>query len=684
MTRVTGFSDSFCGCAPGAVPVSRVAHVGGRGDCRCYDDVESAFPESDAANLDSDGWDWEPFEPSWVREAQEARLRDDLAAATSTPIGPDALQLLSLLDPEALAASARRTGTHDTCNDIHDDGACGNPDTAATLATGVAAEARRAAEMLLDGVTVTQRLINHVQAIQQRLIAAFCRPGVAIPVSDLIDLAGDDLGGALLAAAAGVPPTDPVVGNAASPRAHTARAVADAATGNGSAGPDRAGAFSEGVPGLLREAVIKTAAAELGCALRLAPVTARMRCETALDLVDHLPGTVAAQQSGDLESYRARLIADKLSVLPVELRGRVERRILPVATTRTLAGLRRVIDREVIAADPAAARRRVERAKASRTVYTTRGENDTGIFTAVISATDAELASATLDTIAASLTAAGLTDGRTTDQLRADAFTDLVRTLATTGHATIGPHLAGGACAHDNGCGRVARDSHGDADRHGHAGWCGVVLPWGRPGSTVTLRRPVALNVYLNAATLAGLDDQPGELVGVGAITADPARALAASADTIRAILTRPAAPDRTCETILDAGRAVYRPPDATADYVTARDRTCTFPGCRTTARRCDLDHRRPYDDGGDTCPHNLDALCRTHHRLKTFTAWRAAPDPDTGRLVWTSPLGRHYPAEQTHLLHDRIEHADEQDTFAAKTGGTGTGRSAPDDPPPF
>jgi hypothetical protein len=194
---------------------------------------------------------------------------------------------------------------------------------------------------------------------------------------------------------------------------------------------------------LLREAVIKTAAAELGCALRLAPVTARMRCETALDLVDHLPGTVAAQQTGDLDSYRARLIADKLAVLPIELRGRVERRVLPAATARTLAGFRRVIDREVIAADPAATRRRVERAKASRTVYTTRGENDTGIFTAVISAIDAELASATLDTIAASLTAAGLIHGRTTDQLRADAFTDLVRALATTGHATIGSNPAG-------------------------------------------------------------------------------------------------------------------------------------------------------------------------------------------------------------------------------------------------
>lgn len=55
--------------------------------------------------------------------------------------------------------------------------------------------------------------------------------------------------------------------------------------------------------------------------------------------------------------------------------------------------------------------------------------------------------------------------------------------------------------------------------------------------------------------------------------------------------------------------------------------------------RRCDLDHRQPFDDGGVTCPCNLDALCRFHHRVKTFTGWsavRVAGD----RLRWTSPLG--------------------------------------------
>ncbi len=100
-------------------------------------------------------------------------------------------------------------------------------------------------------------------------------------------------------------------------------------------------------------------------------------------------------------------------------------------------------------------------------------------------------------------------------------------------------------------------------------------------------------------------------------------------------------------------GRAVYRPPDRAADYAAARDRHCQWPGCRTPASRCDLDHRHPYHDDGATCPCNTDLLCRAHHRAKTFTAWHAKPGPD-GLLLWASPTGHTYPKEPSHLLTDR------------------------------
>lgn len=422
---------------------------------------------------------------------------------------------------------------------------------------------------------------------------------------------------------------------------------------------------------VLRQTAVKAASAEIGCALRLAPVTARIRCETALALVDHYPATVAGQQAGDIDSYRARLVSEALAVLPRHLRPVVERRVLPAATTGTVARLRRLIDREVIAADPAAAEARVERAKGDRTVVARRGGNNSGIVTAIVSAADAELAAATLDAIADGLARSHADDTRTHAQLRADAFTDLFRSLATTGHVDI----TGGPSSE--------MPAPGANPAMPGAAWCGAVLPTGAAGTVAAHRRPVALNVYIDAATLAKLNVQPGELAGHGAITASTARALAASADTIRAIIVRPVGPDRACETVLDAGRAVYRPPDRVADYVVNRDRTCAFPGCRTRAERCDLDHRRPFDSGGETCPCNLDSLCRSHHRMKTFTAWRGTPDPTTGTLTWTSPLGRDYPTEQAHLLYDRSQRLDGTNgTYAASATDAVAGDC--DDPPPF
>ena len=72
-----------------------------------------------------------------------------------------------------------------------------------------------------------------------------------------------------------------------------------------------------------------------------------------------------------------------------------------------------------------------------------------------------------------------------------------------------------------------------------------------------------------------------------------------------------------------------YRPRRLLNLFVQARDRTCCFPGCRQPARRCDLDHTIPYDQGGPTVAGNLGPLCRYHHRLKTHTSWSLCqPEP--------------------------------------------------------
>ncbi|HEX4059409.1 MAG TPA: HNH endonuclease signature motif containing protein, partial [Streptosporangiaceae bacterium] len=80
----------------------------------------------------------------------------------------------------------------------------------------------------------------------------------------------------------------------------------------------------------------------------------------------------------------------------------------------------------------------------------------------------------------------------------------------------------------------------------------------------------------------------------------------------------------------------------ALARLIRARTSTCSFPGCRRPARRCDLDHSVPYEDGGATCQCNLSPLCRRHHRVKQAEGWTLS-QVSPGVLVWLTPAGRRY-----------------------------------------
>jgi hypothetical protein len=176
-----------------------------------------------------------------------------------------------------------------------------------------------------------------------------------------------------------------------------------------------------------------------------------------------------------------------------------------------------------------------------------------------------------------------------------------------------------------------------------------------------------------------GLTDAPGEVTGHGPVDADACRDLAAR------IAAGPGA--RWCVTLTDpAGRATahacaragpgppgrhdpahagwvaslrfarlesgacsharqaagYRPPALLAHLITVRHRTCSFPGCRRPARRCDQDHTTAYQAGGRTCECNLSPLCRAHHQAKQAPGWHLA-QPQPGVLTWTTPHGRAY-----------------------------------------
>ncbi len=83
-----------------------------------------------------------------------------------------------------------------------------------------------------------------------------------------------------------------------------------------------------------------------------------------------------------------------------------------------------------------------------------------------------------------------------------------------------------------------------------------------------------------------------------------------------------------------------YQPSATLRHLIKIRNATCTFPGCRRTARRCDDDHTMPYDQGGRTCECNLSPLCRRHHGAKQAPGWHLQQETP-GTLTWTLPSGR-------------------------------------------
>jgi hypothetical protein len=134
------------------------------------------------------------------------------------------------------------------------------------------------------------------------------------------------------------------------------------------------------------------------------------------------------------------------------------------------------------------------------------------------------------------------------------------------------------------------------------------------------------------------MDDQPGELAGVGPIPAELARRLADDpSGTWRRLVT-----DERGK-LVDYGRTIYRPPAALGDHVLNRDRVCTFPTCDRRAEGCEIDHRIPWAAGGETNAGNLHPLCSRHHHLKDETHW-AVTRTDDDTTIWTTPSGDDYP----------------------------------------
>src|SRR5699024_12635343 len=86
-------------------------------------------------------------------------------------------------------------------------------------------------------------------------------------------------------------------------------------------------------------------------------------------------------------------------------------------------------------------------------------------------------------------------------------------------------------------------------------------------------------------------------------------------------------------------------------------------------------------EKGGRTAEWNLVCLCRSHHRLKTFSGWRYSLRADgflditteTGRSVRTWPSG---PLARARRVEDQVDVAVESDLLRGGTSDDGAGRA--------
>lgn len=325
------------------------------------------------------------------------------------------------------------------------------------------------------------------------------------------------------------------------------------------------------------------AATEIRAALRLTRRAAETELDRAVAVRRRLPRLWEAMRSGSLDWRRAAVIIDGTGSLDEVTARRVVDTVIDEAASRTTGELAAQIRRLCIDIDTDSAADRYHQAVDQRRVVLEPSPDGTANLLGLELPPDLAMKAARrLDALARGLDGQG--DTRSLDQRRADVFLDL---------------LCG---RHDASAGRVE-----------------ILVP---------------------LDTLANLAEAPGELAGYGPVIADIARQVAERHvdGEWRFTITDP-----TTGLPVHDGTTRRRPTAAQRRSVEARDRTCTFPGCRVPATQCDLDHRTPWSVERQTCTHGLDAGCRHDHvTVRHGIGWLHELLPG-GDHLWISPLGHRY-----------------------------------------
>jgi Domain of unknown function (DUF222) len=428
---------------------------------------------------------------------------------------------------------------------------------------------------------------------------------------------------------------------------------------------------------------------EVAVALTLTRRSAGRVLDLALSL-DRLPLTRAALASGQIDERRAEVITEELAGLDDEHATAVEKLIIAKAPALTTGQLRALARRLVISADPAAARQRKEQAlKDARVETFTEHAGTAGLSGRDLCPSDVLAADKHLTALAQAMKAAGITG--TTDTLRAHAYLHLLSgqsasTLIPTATATPTPGAATpgtstpGTSTPGAASPRPATDPFATSPGNGPglrgtvnlsmplSAWLGwTQSPGDVPGfgpldaaDSCTLAGLLAANPanrwcvtltnraghpVAHACTRPGPRPQPGPS-GPGAPASHGTRAGPAGwppatgpPGWLRS-LTFTTLQTRNCTHPRESRG--YQPSPALRHLIEIRNPTCTAPGCRRAASRCDLDHVSAYDRGGRTCECNLGPACRHDHQCKQTPGWTLTTS-SPGTYTWTTPGNRTY-----------------------------------------
>lgn len=136
------------------------------------------------------------------------------------------------------------------------------------------------------------------------------------------------------------------------------------------------------------------------------------------------------------------------------------------------------------------------------------------------------------------------------------------------------------------------------------------------------------------ASRLAEPPRENAELVGHGPIDPLTAAQIFSDAKAFRRVITDPVR-----GVVLQMDRRTYRPTRAQRDWLVLRFGRCARDGCTRLALDADIDHDRPWAQGGTTDEINLRPLCPPDHQHRHSTRFRFMTRRD-GTVRVETPTG--------------------------------------------